>query len=142
MKGLTAQNGLQFTVDIGFNIILDSSEYKWFERHFGNLISYDSKLMDTGVNISFKININEELSRMGRFKDVPSKTEVKRYLPIVLTSDTYLKSDIVFLKNVNQYYIEKEKAKGRRITNEAINVFEKVKESINEVEISINNLML
>ncbi|SCX95603.1 hypothetical protein [Alkaliphilus peptidifermentans] len=142
MKGIIAQSGLQFSIDIVFKVKLESNEYRWFQRLFGNLVNYNNEVTEKGIIISFILNINEEISRMGRFKDVPSKTEVKRYMPLIMASDTYLKSDIEFIKNVNYYYIEKEQAKGRKLPKETVILYEKVKKSIEEADIKINNLVL
>lgn len=141
MKHLVAQNGLSYSIDIVFTFKMKSSEYKWFQQ-FEGLVDCQSKINDDGVSIIFTINVNEEISKYGGFKDVPSRTEVERYMPILIQSETFEKSDIVFLKNTIEGYVKKERFKGNNEPPEIFALLQEFKEISNFAEIQIKNLVL
>lgn len=141
MKHLIAQNGLSYSIDIVFTFKMKSDEYKWFQQ-FEGLVDYQIKINDDGVCIIFKININEEISKYGRFKDVPSRVEVERYMPILIQSEAFEKSDVVFLKNTIEGYVKKERFKGNSEPPEIFALLQEFKNIMNFADIQIKNLVL
>lgn len=141
MKHLVAQNGLSYSIDIVLTFKMRSSEYKWFKQ-FEGLVECQSKINDDGVAIIFTINVNEEISKYGRFKDVPSRTEVERYMPILLESETFKHSDIVFIRNTIEGYVKKERFKGNNEPPEIFALLQEFKTITKFAEINIKNLVL
>ena len=142
MKHIVAQNGLSYSIDIVFAFKMKSHEYEWFQNLFGKLVSYQSRINDDGIVVQFTVNANEEISKYGSFKDIPSKTEVKRYLPILLESESFLRSDIFFLRRVIEEYIKKERFRGNNEPPEITILIQEFKNITNYAEIFIKNLAL
>lgn len=142
MKHLTAQNGLAYNVSLVYTIMLNTSQYRWFQQLFGNLVSYLNRINDEGIMIQFSINVNEELSKFGGFKDIPTKTEISKFMSIILKSESIENSDIVFLHNLVKHYIQKERFNHRRIPVEVTVLKNLLDTALNEPEIIVNNLVL
>ena len=142
MTHIVAQNGLSYSIDIVFTFKMQSVVYKWFHGLFKSLVEHQSKIYDDGIVVQFCINVNEEISKYGRFKDVPSKSEVERYLPILLTSDTLVLSDIFFLRNTIEAYLKKERFKGNEEPPEITAFIKEFKDITKVADIQIKNLVL
>lgn len=142
MTYLVAQNGLSFSIDIVFTFKMESNEYKWFHDLFKGLVEYKSKISDDGISVEFNINVNDEIAKYGRFKDVPSKTEVERYLPILMESETILKSDIYFLRNTIGEYVKKERFKGKKEPERITILLKDFKDISKFADIKIKNMVL
>lgn len=147
MDYLIAQNGLSYNVNLIFLIPMNTQEFKKFNKLFGSLVNFVEKINDEGIIVHFILNIDEELSKFGRFKDVPGKVEINNYMPIIEESELFLKSDIKFLSNVIELYTKKENFKNRSNKNKedqyVIEALErKVKNSINRPYIQIRNLII
>ncbi|MGV8145678.1 MAG: hypothetical protein ACLKAK_05260 [Alkaliphilus sp.] len=108
MSNLTAQNGIKYSVKLIYKIPMETGVHCYFSDLFGSLITFTTKIDDSGILIQMELIINEEIGKFGRFRDVPTKREIQNYLPIVFESNTYLNSDIVFLTNVATNYMRKE----------------------------------
>jgi|GEM_PF-3252253 len=142
MTHLVAQNGLSYSIDIVFTFKMQSGVYKWFNGLFKNLVEHQSKINDDGIVVQFFINVNEEIAKYGRFKDVPSKSEVERYLPILLASDTLMQSDVFFLRNTIEAYVKKERFKGNYEPPEITTFIKEFKDITKAADIQIKNLVL
>ncbi len=142
MTYLVAQNGLSFSIDIVFTFKMESNDYKWFHDLFKGLVEYKTKISDDGISVEFFISVNDEISKYGRFKDVPSKTEVERYLPILMESEIILKSDVCFLRNTIEAYVKKERFKGKKEPDSITVLLEKFKDISKFSDIRIKNLVL
>lgn len=138
---LTAQNGLEYTIDLLFTMQMMSNHFKKLQHLIGNLVNYTYKIGDEGIIVIYKLNIDEEIMKMGRFKDVPTITEINRYLPLVYSSDTYMKSDIVFSKNVIFYYMDKESFSKGRVAEELKEIYKLLESAINNPTVKISNLI-
>ncbi len=95
---------------------METEIHYFFSDLFGKLTTFTNKIDDEGVLIQMELDINEEIGKFGRFRDVPTKREIQKYLPIVFESDTYLYSDIVFLTNMVGEYLRKELFYKRKIS--------------------------
>jgi len=142
VKPLVAQNGLEYHVDFKFSIPVSDSQNQWFHLLFDQLVTSKNTINDEGMIIQFNLNVNEEIGKFGRFKDVPGKTEIQQYMPIILSSQTYQSSDIVFLANLIKTYIEKEKFHKRKVPVDLIMLDNKINEALGNPEITIKNLVL
>ncbi|MBM7615778.1 hypothetical protein [Alkaliphilus hydrothermalis] len=142
MKPLVAQNGLEYHVDLKFSIAVSNSQNQIFQLLFEKLVTSKNTINDEGMMIQFNLNVNEEIGKFGRFKDVPGKTEIQQYMPIILSSPTYLGSDIVFLANLIKNYIEKEKFQKRKVPVDAIMLDKKIIDALENPTIMIKNLVL
>ncbi len=142
MKPLIAQNGLEYHVNLYFPLLLSNNQYEKFQVYFGNLVSFTKRINDEGILIQFNLNINEEIGTFGRFKDVPGQTEINTFMPIILSSSTYLNSDIIFLSNLVNNYLVKEKFHNRKVPVDIIMLEKKIVKSIEKPEIIICNLVL
>lgn len=142
MKPVVAHNGLAYHVNLIYTIPMNSSQYRCFQLLYGNLVAFLHKINDDGMMIQFTININEEISKFGRFKDIPTRAELEKFMPIIVESDTFKNSDIVFLKGLISGYIEKEKFNQRKVPIEVTILKAKLEKAFSEPEISVKNLVL
>ncbi|KAB3530722.1 hypothetical protein [Alkaliphilus serpentinus] len=139
---LIAQNGLEYTVDLIFTIPMATDEFKVLQLLIGNLVKYTYKISDEGIIVIYTLNVDAEIAKMGRFKDVPSVTEIKKYMPLVVATDTFMKSDLVFSNDVINYYIDKEAFNGKLILDELKQIQEKLQNTVKNPTIKITNLIL
>ncbi|MFZ5966490.1 MAG: hypothetical protein ACOYVK_04865 [Bacillota bacterium] len=140
-KWLTAQNGLKYTVDYKFTIPLTKQEYETFYTYFSHLISYTWRIFDEGIMLTHVLNLNEELGKFGRFKDVPGQSEIRKYESIIQQSETYMYCDIVFLVNLIKNYVKKETLHGKKVREEIQKIFEKVENALKYPEIVIKHIV-
>lgn len=142
MAGLVAQNGLNFSVDLIYTIAFSHEDYELFDRLFGNLVTFSRKYDEDIVVVWFILNIDEELSKYGGFKDIPTRSIVRKYLPLVVESETFIKSDIGFLRRTLENYIEKETVNERKPSLGIISLARDVEEAVNNPKIHVRNLVL
>lgn len=142
MGSLVAQNGLKYIVNLVFLIPMTTDEFKKFKYLFQNLVSYVEKINDEGIVIHLTLNINQEISKFGKFKDVPSKTDIINYKPLINNSETFLKSDIYFLYKTMDLYSQKEAFKGIKKSPIISELKEKIKVSMDSPYIQIRNLIV
>ncbi|GAB6084800.1 hypothetical protein JCM11672_00710 [Alkaliphilus crotonatoxidans] len=142
MKPVIAHNGLAYHVNLIYTVPMDTKQYHCFKFLFGNLVAYLNKINDEGMMIQFTININEEISKFGRFKDIPTKAELRKFMPIILESDTYQNSDVAFLMNLIHDFMKKERFNRRNMPQEVLILKEKLEGVLKEPEIAIKNLVL
>ena len=114
---------------------MEEETHCFFSDLFGKLTTFTNRIDDEGILIQMEIDINEEIGKFGKFRDVPTKREIEKYLPIVFESDTYLYSDIVFLANMVGEYLRKELFYKREISNslEKLNKILSKKEELMEI---------
>ncbi|WP_026476267.1 hypothetical protein [Alkaliphilus transvaalensis] len=141
MKPLVAQSGLQYHVNLSFSISLTNNQLQQFKKLFENIVACAIRINDEGITLRFEINVNDDIGSYGGFKDVPGKTEVNKFMPILLTSDTFLKSDIVFLSNLVKDFINKEKFHKRKMPIDVIMLDKKITKALETPEITITNLV-
>lgn len=142
METLKARNGLAYSVNLMFLVPMSTDEFQKFNALFGNLVNFVEKINDEGIIVYFTLNINEELSKLGEFKDIPSKAEIKNYIPIIKDSEVFLNSDINFLIKIIELYIIKENF-NKNLDLSLIKYLEqKIKKSIDSPYIQIRNLKI
>lgn len=119
MSELTAQNGIKYSVKLIYKIPMETGVHCFLSDLFSGLITFMDKIDDAGVLIQLELDINEEIGKFGRFRDVPTRREIQKYLPIIFESDTYLNSDVVFLTNVVGNYLRKETYNKKKVAKNA-----------------------
>ncbi len=142
LEKLKARNGLAYSVNLMFLVPMSTDEFQKFNTLFGNLVNFVEKINDEGIIVYFTLNINEELSKLGEFKDVPSKTEIKNYIPLIKDSEVFLNSDINFLIKTIGLYIIKENFNKNLDVSLIKYLEEKIKKSIDNPYIQIRNLKI
>ncbi|MBU5675644.1 hypothetical protein KQI88_04375 [Alkaliphilus sp. MSJ-5] len=142
MEKLKARNGLAYSVNLVFLVPMNENEFQKFNVLFGNLVNFVEKINDEGIIVHFTLNINEELSKFGEFKDVPSKTEIKNYIPLIKDSEVFLNSDINFLIKTIELYRIKENFNKNLDVSLIKYLEEKIKKSIDNPYIQIRNLKI
>lgn len=142
MNPLVAHNGLAYHVNLIYTITLTSGQFRWFQMLFGNLVVYLNRIDDEGIVVQFTVNVNEEVAKYGRFKDVPTKAEVEKFLPILVESDTFFQSDIKFVHEVIQRYMKKEQFHERKIPVEVMALKDRIEEALGNPKVTVNNLIL
>jgi len=120
---------------------MEEKIHYFFSDLFGKLTIFTNKIEDEGILIQMELDINEEIGKFGRFRDVPTKREIQKYLPIVFESDTYLYSDIVFLTNTVREYLKKELFNKREIPNNLESLNKILSEKEKFMEIIVINLV-
>ena len=142
LEKLKARNGLAYSVNLVFLVPMNENEFQKFNALFGNLVNFVEKINDEGIIVHFTLNINEELSKFGEFKDVPSKTEIKNYIPLIKDSEVFLNSDINFLIKTIELYRIKENFNKNLDVSLIKYLEEKIKKSIDNPYIQIRNLKI
>jgi len=142
MNPLIAHNGLAYHVNLIYTLTLTSGQFRWFQLLFGNLVVFLNRINDEGIVVQFTVNVNEEISKYGRFKDVPTKAEMHKFLPIIIESDSFSQSDVKFIDNVIHHYIEKEQFHHRKIPIEVMALRDRMEQALKDPQVTVNNLVL